>query len=371
VSDRTRTFASQLRHFAKSVGVVDDRTFDRIRQIVYRYVKEELDADYFELMVERIVDGQPGLITFWSSENLSHASTIRSQGSQYNTMIAASFDQMRPLWIVSPDRTPLRETAEYIDLWSNLSDLPAYVPSIERPIRTAIVLPLLRSLPQSRVLGVVCLETTAYIEITSVATKELQLLAEALAILFELWEFDKMRSRLTEEAMLDLADILVGARFPKLAKPKVYVSYSSRADLHVVNVIQETLHEFSDKVDMIEWNRISQPGSIAVQIDRMVATSQFGICYLSEPAKEASTGSRYDDDPNVLFEAGVLHALTSHSESQPSGWIPIREQDSSPAPFDFSMERIELVPRILSGELNEERFRSQLQRRLSVLLSGE
>lgn len=69
------------------------------------------------------------------------------------------------------------------------------------------------------------------------------------------------------------------------------------------------------------------------------------------------------DNPNVIFEAGMLHALINSPDAPPSGWIPVREEDSPAAPFDFAAERIEKVPRT-RGELDVVKFRAQLERRL-------
>jgi hypothetical protein len=44
------TFAAQLRQFAKSVDIVSDSIFDRVRELVHKYVQTELGAEYFELM---------------------------------------------------------------------------------------------------------------------------------------------------------------------------------------------------------------------------------------------------------------------------------------------------------------------------------
>jgi hypothetical protein len=67
----------------------------------------------------------------------------------------------------------------------------------------------------------------------------------------------------------------------------------------------------------------------------------------------------------------MLHERTransEQNQGEPTGWIPIREKDSPPAPFDFSGERILEVPRTQSG-VNEQRFREMLTRRIAVLL---
>ena len=56
-------------------------------------------------------------------------------------------------------------------------------------------------------------------------------------------------------------------------------------------------------------------------------------------------------------------------QGEPSGWIPVRERKSPPAPFDFAAERILLVPRGNNGVLNESRFREMLVARIEALIS--
>lgn len=77
----------------------------------------------------------------------------------------------------------------------------------------------------------------------------------------------------------------------------------------------------------------------------------------------------YADNPNVIFEAGMLHALINSPDAPPSGWIPVREKDAPPAPFDFANERIELVPRDERGKIEEDQFRRRIRRRVDDLLS--
>jgi hypothetical protein len=71
----------------------------------------------------------------------------------------------------------------------------------------------------------------------------------------------------------------------------------------------------------------------------------------------------------VIFEAGMLHALFSSLEGEPSVWIPIREVRSPPAPFDFSQERIVTVDRLPNREVDETPFRKKLEASVTVLLA--
>src|SRR6266568_8422424 len=110
-----KTFGDYLRQFARSVDIVDERTIEEIRKLVYAYVRDELEAAYFSLACEQTVDGHAGLRTVWSTENEEHATTILTQEGSYSSQISVSFGERRPLWIVNPDQRPLRQSNVYVD----------------------------------------------------------------------------------------------------------------------------------------------------------------------------------------------------------------------------------------------------------------
>jgi hypothetical protein len=365
MSAKTSTFAGQLRHFARSVDIVDDEIFDRVRTLIVRYVRTELDAEYFSLMREESLGGEPVLKMFWSSDDREHSAAVRTREGGYSNPLTQAFATDRALWIVGADKKPIRDSTELVDEWSHCDTLPPYQPSSDQPIRTAVILPLRRR----RVLGVYYFESCSPLGITDVAKVELAMLAEALAILLELYDVNRSQSRMTASAIADLQDNLESARFPRLAKPHFFVASSVRGDRKVMTVVSEVLDEFSDRIEFTDWRRMTQSGNISTQIAKEITRSRFGICYLSEPGPDGGT---YVDNPNVVFEAGMLHARTANNESgdggEPTGWIPIREVDSPPAPFDFASERTVQVPRRADGAVNEDRLRDELRARVQVLL---
>jgi len=362
-----RTFAGHLRHFARSVDIVDKSTFDGVRELVIHYVKRELgEGAYFELLREQ--QSQSGLIlhTFWSSEEKWQVLPVRDQEGAPASAISLAFESERPLWVVTRDRTPLdaASTADYEEQWSGVEDLPPHESVTRRPVSTLIVVPLRRRRP----LGAFCVESPWHLEATDVARSELGLLGEALATLLELWEVNETHSWLTAEAVADLRDMLTKAKFPRLAQPQIFVAHASTADEQVTDVIRTILRQYESKLQITFWNEITEAGNITLQVGERIAQSKFGVCYLSEPVQGTSGRERrYVDNPNVVFEAGMLHALTNAADAPPSGWIPIRERDSPAAPFDFASERILEVARTTTGDV-ASRFESDLRRRLNALL---
>jgi hypothetical protein len=367
-----RTFAGELLHFARSVDIVDDRIFEGVRVLMYKYVKEELGAAYFELMRGQTIDGGSILKMFWSIDDEEHYWPIKAPNDSYTNIVTMAYAKQQPLWVVDQDKRALSDSDALQDEWSHNADLPHYQPVKDEPIRMLVVLPLRRQRP----LGVCYFESLAHIGITDVAKVELKLLADAIAILLELYEANRTQSAMTSSAILELQAQLEQAKFPRLTKPHFFLAFSNRADPRVTTVIREALHQFSTQIDFTDWQRIDEAGNVNAQIAREITRSRFGICYLSEPAKEPTeAGVQYVDNPNVVFEAGMLHARTAANEStddgEPAGWIPMRESASPPAPFDFRAERTLEIPRFDDGTLNEDRLRAMLTEQIAKLINEE
>ena len=369
MSELVKTFAELLRQFALSVDIVDQATFNRVRDHVVEYMRNELEAAYFGLMTRSTIDGQPGLQTTWSSADQGSATTIRS-GDGYTRQVSIAFDQRRPLWVVAADGGALRDVddpAGYLDLWSDVTGLPRYVSPAEEPMKTSIMLPLVRI---GRPLGVMYLESTTHVEATPVAKHELTTLAEALAILIELRDANKAQTEGTEKAVSQLGRFLGQAKFPRLTKPNLFLASADDADSHVLGILKGVLAEFDSKVERLRLARDRRLGRDH-QPDRRPDRPLPLRHLLLLRAGPSGAEHGYVDNPNVIFEAGMLHALINAPDAPPSGWIPVREESSPPAPFDFADQRIEKVPRDQDGQVVEERLRAQMQRRIVALLRDD
>jgi hypothetical protein len=360
--NNVKTFGDYLRHFARTVDIVDEHTLEEVRDLVYTYVRDELEAAYFSLACEQIVDGRTGLRTVWSTENEEHATAILTPDGTYSSQMSVAFGERKPLWIVNPDQEPLGQHDAYVDRWSGITDLPKYQAPVDRDMKTSIVIPLIH---WSRVLGVIYLESTSCLQITEVAKDELSLLADAVAILLELRQTNRAQIAGTRAAVSDLKGILSTTKFPRLTQPQIFVAFSAKAPDDVVGVIQQVLDEFSGVLRVRQWNTIEDSGSITLHLIEEIARSRFGVCYFSEPTKDSG---QFVDNPNVLFEAGMLHSRTNSLVAMPTAWIPIREEQSPRIPFDFASERILLVARKSDGQLLEEKFKSSFRNRVTALL---
>ena len=362
-----RSFAEHLRQFALTVDIVNNEIFGEVKDLIQQYVKDALRIDYFEFMRAATVNKCPGLSTLWPVEGFL-SNSVRDANGNYNGQTAYVFDKGISMWVVNKDKSPLASNPDYADLWHGRKDLPAYVNpgSTRDAIRTAIMIPLKDD--SGRVFGVLDFESNRYLGITEAAKKELGLIAESLSILYSLERVNFTQRVSTRSAVHELERTLKSKRLPRLSKPVLFLAFSSKADSAVIGLIREVLGEYEDQLEVIVWDRVSTSGNITNQIIDDILSSRYGICYFSEPSTKGS--NKYQDNPNVLIEAGMLHALYHTDADTSDGWIPIREVDSPPLPFDFTTERMLMVPRQSSGELNEHQFKSVFRTRINSLINS-
>ena len=367
------SFGKDLQQFARAIDIVDDRTWKTFEGLVTNYVLHEFGMEYFEFMAEDDVNDERGLRTQWISDGSERSKSIRQADGSWNGQTAMAFDLGKPMWIVRTDEGPLGPDvtpAEFEDLWSSSDNIPAYTATITG-IHTSIIVPVRNG---SRVIGVLDFEDGTYRKFNSVARDELTRLADAIAITYELHRANATQQSGTKTALGDLQSVLSTRRFPtSLSRPQIFFACSKAADPDVVAAIEQVLGEFDAYIRLRDWRRSSESGNITAQTLQDIATSRFGICYLSEPTANGAEHP-FGDNPNVIFEAGMLHAFTNTAAEAPTEWIPIREhpEHTDAPPFDFAQERIIEVKRgeraaeqtAGAGPLDTEAFKTELRERL-------
>lgn len=291
---------------------------------------------------------------------------IKNDDGSLNGHCAYSYEAGVPMWVVAKDKGLLQEASEYEDLWSKMPNIPPIVKIQGRESRTVITVPLTGVRDN---FGVLYLESSAFLEPNPRAQQELQALSEGLGILYQLVEENEGRQNNTSEALSSLRSVLDREKEFKLTKPSLFFAYSSRADQDVTGNIETVLDEFEKYFNLIDWRTISKSGEINQQVMNAIQSSKYAVCYFSEPTK--GDGSAFQDNPNVLFEAGMIHALSSGPRAVLKNWIPIREKESPDIPFDFATLRVLHVPRNKQQSLNEHRFSSQLRKRITSLIDDE
>ena len=362
----SETFGIRLKRFALSVDIVDENIFQRTWELIRQYLTQLLKPTYMALLVESQVDDKPGLFARECSEGGTLSFSLMKGEDEYNGLAAYSFGEGKPLWLVSPDKVPLDLNMSIKDKWSKAENLPHYDQPSDTGIKSVVFVPLRQ---RGRTIGVLDMQSTQYNEITKKITKELLLLADTLVVLLTLSDINKSQRDHTLEAINLHRKALSEESWPILTKPKIFVASSGKADDTVMGTIRSVLNDFSDQLDVHYWKESSKSGNINSEILQQVKESQFGLCYFSEPMDEPKGGYKYQDNVNVVFEAGMFQSQTNPNVTDdPTGWIPIREQLSSPPPFDFAQQRMIIVERLANENPNIDKLEGSLKDRINVLL---
>ena len=384
---------SRFRSFALSIDTIDDINLEKVKERLKEYLCEVLQASFFRVSVggfEDKVQGQkqPSLRTVWADvcngvwDDLTQPRPTRRQRQGYESLTVYAYRRRLPLWItpVGSEKLTLAEAKRIHDLWSDAKKLPRYQDYGRADSKTSIVHPLTYV---RRLFGVLCVEFPERLSPTDGGKEVITLLAQGLARVFYLHQTWKSQRKDTGTVFKDLK-VNTALRSP-LAPRIVFLASSGRADPKVMGVIRRVLESHRERFEVRDWEELRQSGNINEQIRRDIRTCEFGVCYLSEPLAEEgepaesvgdrTSADRFVDNPNVLFEAGMmqmLHELREPEDASVSRWIPVRESTELTAaePFDFRGERIVVVPRdglVLDEGRLEEELNETIDRQLEVL----
>lgn len=356
----SRMYGDRINEFVLSVDIMNEDTFHDLLSLVSVYLHEQLQVTYFAVLEEGTVNGEPGLITLWSSRDDRPSFSVGAADG-YGSFSAYAFDNDCPLWVVGSTDIELHgvgDVGEYVDRWDDAQGLPRYSPSIDGEVRTSVMYPLRRG---SRPIGMIEFGCPKRIEPTPASKLEVATLADTVSRAYRMFDVRKTQKMNTERALRLLEASLNEESWKRLALPQVFVAYSGRADDEVVDTIRKVLEQYESVLRPDIWEDSTESGNINSQVVEAITSSEFGICYFSEPLEDG-----YDDNSNVLFEAGMMQALTNSGGALLRGWVPIRE-DSGAMPFDVAAERMVIVPRT-EGRVDRAAFASVLRQRLDNLV---
>jgi len=95
---------------------------------------------------------------------------------------------------------------------------------------------------------------------------------------------------------------------PPLTKPNLFLAYAQEAERDVTEIIIKALKdEYSDKVVLINWEEMDQPGNINQQLIEAFGNCRCAICYLSQ---KSTAGEKEDRDVRSIS----IFALVSRSD---------------------------------------------------------
>jgi GAF domain-containing protein len=366
----------RLSQFALTVDIVDHATHDLFKTEVSSYLENSARADIYEVYldgahVRRQENGRevmsPALKLIWCKQFTDQTINLPIP-ENYQTTHA--YVKGSPLWIVAKDGETLEtDRATVIDSWSGATDLPSYRALDFHGMRTAIIIPLKYG---DRIFGVLNLEFLRQIRYSAFAAAALTELAEAVSRIIWLHHTYNHQIQDTKHAFENLRQVSALTRSP-LDRMRVFLACPTedQVDKAVLGAIRKTLAEHATDLDVVYWKDVDDSGSVTDQIFDSISSSDFGICYFSElgPSHQP-TAPNFLDNPNVLFESGMMQVLARMRLTHFQGWLPIREAPRycCAAPFDITNERILEVPRLQpDGALNTESLAEKLGKRLDAL----
>jgi hypothetical protein len=368
-------FGEELKRFALSIDTVDNEIGKQFYYLLVEYLQNILKMKHFHFMIDSgTFEGNQSLQVpeidrvFWSSENKLDAVRIRSEGenSTYMAQSTYVYDTGKPIWVTA-DGKSLNLAEEYKDDWSNSVNLPNYYADEKADVLTSIVVPLKT---RYRTFGFMCLESSEELKCYDLAKIEVERVAEAAGAVLSARDICNEQHQNTYAALTELK-ILAGEPWQSpFYHPKIFIASAENAADDVMGVILATTNKFASKLEVVYWKDIQESGDITKIIRKYISECRFGICYFSQRSKDLNDDPNiFYDNPNVLFEAGMMQALTGSPIGQPKAWIPIRESDSVPKkiPFDFAQENVIFINRLAGGKLNAPELKKDLCARIEVI----
>ncbi len=370
------SFGEHLKQFALSVDFIDAGHYKLVQRQIKKYLSVQLGATQVALFEPTQVNNREGITTVWSFPKFRINQTLRDRNGEYQRQLALAIGEQRNLWVIGNDGR-LDSDNRGVDVWGEEEDAdlpPFYVASRADPSHTAIV--LITTNAQGYANGAFLIEIRKVVRPSKVLRREMQLIADAIGLLHATDVATHEQREGTTRAIAKLSDLVSQLELDTGPKPLMFVASSSRAPEDVMQAIDAVLEKFSQHVFVEPWHKIHQPGNINVQLVEKIRKAQYGICYLSEEPDEKSrqvgNDHRFQDNPNVLVEAGMLHMVTAADTKSGTGWIPIREKKSTAeVPFDLGNQRMVLIDRNKEGEANIEEFKADLKAKLDSLLETE
>lgn len=367
-------FGERLSEFVLSIDILDEDAFFELLELITVYVKKHLDVTYFSVLEEDDINEQRGLRTLWTTRDEKRQYILESGAGRkrhYTSHSAYTLGENKPVWAVSATKGPLHAASGLKDLWSDSTDLPPYSPTREERVCTSVMHPLRR---EGRAIGVVEFASEKYVEPAAASFTEATTLATVISRAYRIYDVSKALRGNTRTAIKKLGEALENGSWTRLALPQVFVAFPG-AERHegearkkheeVIETIKGVVDEFADTLTAVYWDEVSEAGDINEQVIRDIGSSDYGLCYFSEPADDS-----YTDNANVLFEAGMMQALRHSPVAPLSAWIPIRERESGEMPFDIKSERTLHVDRI-DGKLDAASFAEALRKALSEIVQRE
>jgi hypothetical protein len=300
-------------------------------------------------------------------------------------LVSHVFNYNEPLWVTSEDgKTFLSEVKDrggkFKNWWSKEEkEADLYFWGVNEKAnsykaRTTIVIPL-RNLGGPMPIGVINFECEEYIIPTEKAKSIFENLAISVSTFMQLSKTRQLQKNNTEEISKAIQSSPSIKLSKLLEKPKVFIAFPNQCEKDVIECIERCCEEYKNDFNFVSWKNMDEPGAVSDQIVNTIKESKFGIIYFSERIIIDGI-TKYKDNPNVLFEAGIFQAISDYKDNDnqnddsiTKGWIPIREDKElslSHTPFDIQHLRFIYLTR-QNGRLEEGTFLSKLRRMIESM----
>lgn len=372
--NQIKSFGEYLRQFALSIDFINRNNFADIKSKIIEYLRKHLGAHQIAFCIPAEVDDSDGFNTVWSFPKDNKSQKLKDSHGNYKRQLTLAMGEWRNLWVISGTDDHLSNENRGIDFWGNTQDAnlpPFYYSKSVKRSKTAIM--LVTKNAQNKPNGILIIELERKVMISSALREELLFVAEAVGLLHASYTSFEQQNEATYKALRYLRSIMdnVHLKIENEPRPALFLAYSERAPQDSLEIIQKVLDQYKDHVKKTDWKALHTPGEISQQIVDQIVNAKYGICYFSETVS-SSRGKKklkYEDNPNVLFEAGMLNISTDSEKGIGTGWIPIREKDSPGIPFDIISQRRIIVPRDSSGNIDKKEFEKMLTLQLDKLIT--
>lgn len=356
-------FGYQIKKFAVTVDIVTEETLFGALESIRRYLSSLLQVKAFGMLVEKPYDNGLSLDAVWRPGGGSWGHPIKKKDGTYYGQAAFAYDKSKFMWIVSADADKkLDETDKYEDLWSGyFFDEPKFIHNHSFDVHCSIILPLFgRSMNRKKTFGVLNLESNQRLTPSDDLKHELEDISKAVATLYELRTINAVQDQGTRSAVDELKEIAVSLaantapRTLAAMERRIFFAYPEKCDYEVKEIIKNAVNNrYKKEVILIDWEKDAKLGPI--EIWSYLQRCQGGICYLSEKVNkdENTENFQFQDNPNVIFEAGMMEALSNAQEHIFQNWIPIREKNSLDAPVNFRNQNGVIVEREHDGSIKD------------------
>lgn len=370
------TFAEELASFSRSNDILRKDEFEQILRATSRYLEANFEITKMERLVERVFRGVPHLAQTLDREDEYEPYPIRDNEDRAHGLNAYAFISKRSIWVIPEDETSTLEgSTTYREMWTpnEPAELPHYLslPGVdgdERQARSTRTLISIPTINKNVTTSLIYFEADSLIYANERAKEELEQIATSISRLFDLSEQNRDTHKETEEELSLLDESSRKVWTWAVTPPSLFFAYPEGADDEVLTELREQLStlEHQGFMKVFDWREFHEGGRITDKIEEEIGEANYFVGYLSERQDNGSE-SRFYDNPNVMYEAGMFQGLANDVTRPARSWLLIREPDSM-APFDIITMNLLLIPRNDDGALNRVEFSAEMGNRLAGLI---